>query len=261
MTTCWRRGGRNRDSLLRVNRAQTLGRGETGADRTSFLWAAQDNRLSCTISRKSETQGTQSGVITQQANVKVTLSLHRRSKSVHFTEKTHHSNTASGKQLNMSTLNTLLVTVIFTFKLASIAAAKGITETETIQKFGECTGSLVVLTSAGEEKKFPATKRKTALDAVTVQAEGCGCYYVYKRTNLKSTSEFISPSMGSLSGDTIGFKIRSIERVSCEATAQPTWVVVCIVAGLVLTVAIMAILGIKCYRKYNRVPTEERPNA
>jgi len=158
----------------------------------------------------------------------------------------------------MSTLNTLLVTVIFTFKLASITA---VTETEPITKFGECTGSLVVLTSAGEEKKFPATKRKTALDAVTVQAEGCGCYYVYKRTNLKSTSEFISPSMGSLSGDTIGFKIRSIERVSCEATAQPTWVVVCIVAGLVLTVAIMAVLGIKCYRKYNRVPTEERPNA
>ena len=166
------------------------------------------------------------------------------------------------KQLNMSTLSTLLVTVMITFNLASIAAAKdGFTVPDRNPTFGECTGSLVVLTSAGEEKKFPGTKRKTALDAVTVQAEGCGCYYVYKRTNLKSTSEFISPSMGSLSGDTIGFKIRSIERVSCEATAQPTWVVVCIVAGLVLIVAIMAILGIKCYRKYNRVPTEERPNA
>merc|ERR1711902_403165 len=115
----------------------------------------------------------------------------------------------------------------------------------------------VILTSAGEEKKFPATKSRTALDAVTVQAEGCGCYYVYKRINLKSTSQFISPSMGSLSGDTIGFKIRSIERVSCEATAQPTWMVVCLVAGVVLLVAVLAIVAIKCFRKYNKVPTDE----
>ena len=159
----------------------------------------------------------------------------------------------------MSTLSTLLVTVMITLKLASIAAAKnsGFTVPDPKEKFGKCTGSLVVLTSAGEEKKFPATKRKTALDAVTVQAEGCGCYYVYKRTHLKSTSEFISPSMGSLSGDTIGFKIRSIERVSCEATAQPTWVVVCIVVGLVLLVAIIAIVLIRCYRKFNPVPTED----
>ena len=164
----------------------------------------------------------------------------------------------------MSTLNTLVVTVMIAINLASIAGAKacsGVTCSEDPMTFGECTGSLVVLTSAGTEKKFDATKKRTALDAQTVQAEGCGCYYVYKRTQLKGTSEFISPSMGSVSGDTIGFKIRSIERVSCEATAQPTWVVVCIVAGVVLMVAIIAITGIKCYRKYNRVPTEERPDA
>lgn len=164
----------------------------------------------------------------------------------------------------MSTLNTLLVTVMITFNLASIAGAEacaGVTCSDVPPTFGECTGSLVVLTSAGIEKKFAATKRRTALDAQTVQAEGCGCYYVYQRTKLKGTSEFISPSMGSVSGDTIGFKIRSIERVSCEATAQPTWVVVCIVAGLVLMIAIIAITGIKCYRKYNKVPMEERPDA
>ena len=155
------------------------------------------------------------------------------------------------------------VMMMITFKLASIAGAKacGVTCPDPSSTFGECTGSLVILTSAGTEKKFAATTRKTALNAQTVQAEGCGCYYVYQRTKLKGTSEFISPSIGSVSGDTIGFKIRSIERVSCEATAQPTWVVVCIVAGLVLMIAITAIIGIKCYRKYNRVPTEERPNA
>ena len=164
----------------------------------------------------------------------------------------------------MSKLNmTLLLTVIVTIKLASLAGAKesGLTVPQPLDKFGDCTGSLVVVTSAGEEKKFSASKRKTLLDAQTLRAEGCGCYVVYKRQRNKGSSQFISPSMGSVSGDNIGFKIRSIERVSCEATAQPTWLVVCIVAGVVLLVAILAIVGIKCFRKYNKVPTEERINA
>ena len=158
-------------------------------------------------------------------------------------------------KLNM----TLLVTVMVTIKLASLAGAKGsgLTVTETMDKFGDCTGSLVIVTSAGEEKKFSTSKRKTLLDAQTLRAEGCGCYVVYNRQRNKGTSEFISSSMGTVSGDTIGFKIRSIERVSCEATAQPTWLVVCLVAGVVLLVAVLAIVGIKCFRKYNKVPTEE----
>merc|ERR1711860_348423 len=98
----------------------------------ALLW------LSCTISRNSETQNTQSGVITQRENFKVTLSLHRRSNSVHFTEEIHHSNIALRKQLNMSTLSTLLVTVMITLKLASIAAAKnsGFTVPDPKEKFG-----------------------------------------------------------------------------------------------------------------------------
>ena len=158
---------------------------------------------------------------------------------------------------------TLLVTVMVTIKLASLAGAKGsgITVTQTLDDFGDCTGSLVAVTSAGEEKKFSASKRKTLLDAQTIRAEGCGCYVVYNRHRNRGTSQFVSPSMGTVSGDTIGFKIRSIERVSCEATAQPTWLVVCIVAGVVLLVAVLAIVGIKCFRKYNKVPTEERINA
>ena len=42
------------------------------------------------------------------------------------------------------------------------------------------------------------------------------CYYLYKRPGFKATSRLITPSMGSVTGDTIGFKIRSIERVYCE---------------------------------------------
>ena len=79
-----------------------------------------------------------------------------------------------------------------------------------------CSGSLVAVTSAGVEKKFSVSRRKTLLDVQTLRAEGCGCYVLYNRNMYRGSSQFISSSMGTVTGDTIGFKIRSIERVSCE---------------------------------------------
>ena len=151
-------------------------------------------------------------------------------------------------------LTALLIKLLLSFE---VAAADGVVEAQTFQTFGECTGSLVIVTNAGDEKTFTKSKRRTSIEAKSLEVEGCGCYYVYKQRGFRASSEFIGPSMGVVSGDDIGFRIRSIERVSCEARAQPVWVVVCIVAGLVLLVAIIAIVGIKCYRKYSQIPAED----
>merc|ERR1711915_1086465 len=82
--------------------------------------------------------------------------------------------------------------------------------------FPECTGSLVVETTEGEEKRFRVSKKNTRLRAKTVRVEGCGCFYLYQRPRFRATSRFISPQMKRVSGDNIGFRIRSIEKVSCD---------------------------------------------
>merc|ERR1711915_267468 len=80
-----------------------------------------------------------------------------------------------------------------------------------------CSGSLVVQTHDRGERRFPGTKSVTLLRVKSVHVEGCGCYYVYRRPGHKSTSRLITHSMGSVTSDYIGFKIRSIEKVSCQA--------------------------------------------
>merc|ERR1711915_1087670 len=82
--------------------------------------------------------------------------------------------------------------------------------------FPECMGSLVVETTEGEEKRFTVSKKNTRLRAKTVRVEGCGCFYLYQRPRFRATSRFISPQMKRVSGDNIGFRIRSIEKVSCD---------------------------------------------
>ena len=82
--------------------------------------------------------------------------------------------------------------------------------------FLECTGSLIIETARGEEKRFAVSKQRTNIRAKNIRLEGCGCFHVYKRPGFKASSKFISSRMDKVSGDHIGFKIRSIEKVSCD---------------------------------------------
>ena len=86
----------------------------------------------------------------------------------------------------------------------------------TNRNFLECTGSLIIETARGEEKRFAVSKQRTHIRAKNVRVEGCGCFRVYKRPGFKASSRFISSLMDKVSGDHIGFKIRSIEKVSCD---------------------------------------------
>ena len=67
------------------------------------------------------------------------------------------------------------------------------------------------LTPVRGEKKFHDFKTNTLLQAEIVHIEGCS--YYYKRPGFKATHH---ANMGSVTRDTIGFKIRTIERVHCE---------------------------------------------
>ncbi len=108
----------------------------------------------------------------------------------------------------------LLLTVLLSELALSAASTQMITQPRV--KSSSCSGSLVILTPVRGEKKLHDSKTNTLLQAESVRIEGCGCYYLYKRPGFKATSRLITPSMGSVTGDTIGFKIRSIERVYCE---------------------------------------------
>ena len=86
--------------------------------------------------------------------------------------------------------------------------------------YAKCTGSLIVVTSNGNVTRFSESKKRTALNVSTLKVEGCGCFYLYKRPNFKSSSKLITHHMTrnsqNIKSDYIGFKIRSIEKVSCE---------------------------------------------
>merc|ERR1712157_307778 len=85
----------------------------------------------------------------------------------------------------------------------------------TNRNFLECTGSLIIETPKGEEKRFEMSKRRTLIRAKNVRVEGCGCFHVYKRPGFRATSRLISSNMKKVSGNDIGFRIRSIEKVPC----------------------------------------------
>ena len=132
-------------------------------------------------------------------------------------------------------------------------------------KFAECTGSLLVDGTTDKNRtittrRFAKSKNITGLYANSLKVEGCGCFYLYRKTYFKSTSKLITHHMTrnspNISGDYIGFnKIRSIEKVSCEGIKSDEgsfWTAgVGVVGGVsVLIVIIMATVGIKCYKKY-----------
>lgn len=151
----------------------------------------------------------------------------------------------------------VIVTVLM-IKFSSIKEVNAeVVVTDQKPNYSECSGSLLVVTKKGTEKRFGESQTHATFRATSLEVEGCGCFDLFKRPNFKSTVKRITHNMRNVSGDSIGFTVRSIKRVSCEAYAQPTWVVVCIVVGLVLLVAIIAIVVIRCYRKFNQVPTED----
>jgi len=156
-----------------------------------------------------------------------------------------------------------VLTTVFLINISSIKEVNAdVIEVETKENYAECFGSLLVVTKRGAERRFTETKNSTKFIASSLEVEGCGCFILYRRTNFTNTERLITHHMGSVTGDYIGFTVRSIEKVACdeysEAYAQPDWVVVCIVVGLVILVAIAAIVTIKCYRKFNPVPSEDR---
>ena len=153
----------------------------------------------------------------------------------------------------------LLVLTVFLIKLTCIKEVNAdILLPDENENYAKCSGSLLVVTKRGAEKRFGESKNRATFIAKSLEVEGCGCFDLYKKPNFRSTVKRITHNMRNISGDDIGFTVRSVQKVSCEAYAQPTWVVVCIVVGLVLLVAIIAIVLIRCYRKFNPVPTEDR---
>ena len=159
-------------------------------------------------------------------------------------------------------LKVQLVTILL-IKLVSISfvEADGVIDDEKLPHYAECTASLKVVTTDGREKRFTDSKKVTSLAVKSLEVEGCerdGCFYVYKQKRFQASSVFIAHYTGNVTGDYIGFRIRSVEKVPCENLAQPVWFVICIVAGVFTLLAILAIGGIKCYRKYNPWPVEDR---
>ena len=113
----------------------------------------------------------------------------------------------------------ILVAIIVTVNIVNAQ----VHEADPNINFSKCTGSLAVTTNKKGKKiikKFSESKKNTGLEASSLQVEGCGCFYLYKRSKFKGSSKLISHHMTrhrqNITGDYIGFKIRSIEKVSCE---------------------------------------------
>ena len=136
--------------------------------------------------------------------------------------------------------------------------------------YAECTGSLVVTTNRRgdvSEKRFSESNNRTRLNASSLRVEGCGCFDLYKRPNFKSTSARVTHHMTmDRQNITVDFKIRSIEKVSCEASVKSQEVegwpvgmimIVCIVAAL--TLSLIVVVGFKCYRKYTAPSPSNTP--
>ena len=86
----------------------------------------------------------------------------------------------------------------------------------------KCTGSLVIETKPGKEIRASSSRRNTNLNVRSAHIDGCGCYYVYKRPGFRSSSRLIHPSMGIVHDKYIGFRVKSIEKVSCEIVKYKT---------------------------------------
>ena len=156
--------------------------------------------------------------------------------------------------VSVTSITFLLVTVFLRPKFVNA----DIVLPDANSNYAECKGSLVVTTNRRgdvSEKRFSESNTRTRLNASSLRVEGCGCFDLYKRPNFKSTSARITHHM--TMNITVGFKIRSIEKVSCEASIKsqevegwPVWMImiVCIVAAV--TLSLIVVVGFKCSRKY-----------
>ena len=93
---------------------------------------------------------------------------------------------------------------------------------ETKANYAECFGSLLVVTETGE-LRYRESQTPTRFIANSFEVEGCGCFELYMRRNFKSTSYYISHYMGNISGDNIGFTIRSVKKVPCNEYTKSNW--------------------------------------
>ena len=121
----------------------------------------------------------------------------------------------------------LILTTVVLIKLTrskKVDAHEVIVPSQTKADFAECLGSLLVVTESGElrfgrTKTLPYPKK---LNANSLEVEGCGCFELYNRRNFKGTSFYISHYMGNISGDYVGFTIRSVEKVPCNEYTKST---------------------------------------
>ena len=110
----------------------------------------------------------------------------------------------------------LLVAVFLMMKFVNAGLRVDSMIFEAPEPIAECTGSLVVTTNGnGFTRRFSESNRRTRLSVSSLRVEGCGCFYLYRRSNFRSSSMFVSHASQSISRDSIPFKIRSIEKVSC----------------------------------------------
>ena len=152
----------------------------------------------------------------------------------------------------------LVFATIFMIHLESITEVNAEIVVPITNDHVECSGSLLVITKRKAEKRFADSNDTTLFKASSLQVEGCGCFYLYKNKNFGGYSKVITHHMGNMTGDYIKFLVKSVEKFDCEAYyAQPAWVVVCIVLAIILLVAVIAIIMIRCCRKFNQVPSED----
>ena len=128
--------------------------------------------------------------------------------------------------LSRSSLNMklLVLATVFLIQLASIIEVNAeVFDAETKANYAECLGSLLVVTEREVKIRFNLSRTRTRFKAASLQVEGCGCFDLYKKKNYRGTVWHISHYMGNLSGDNIGFPVKSVKKVPCEEYGQHPW--------------------------------------
>ena len=118
----------------------------------------------------------------------------------------------------------LVFATVFLIQLASIREGNAeVFDAETKANFAECFGSLLVVTEREVKLRIILSRTRTEFNAASLQVEGCGCFDLYKKRNFRGTVWHISHYMGNLSGDQIGFTVKSVKKVPCEEYGRHPW--------------------------------------
>eukprot|EP00092_Neocalanus_flemingeri_P049543 GFUD01056979.1.p1 GENE.GFUD01056979.1~~GFUD01056979.1.p1 ORF type:complete len:153 (+),score=49.75 GFUD01056979.1:15-473(+) len=147
-------------------------------------------------------------------------------------------------------MNTILL-LMFSVQLLSHCLGNLI---DVAAKEGECEGSVTLY--EGSEETVVTEDENVKVTVDKVKLVGCGCFSLHAKKGGRGRSYFLG-RRGEYSGEDIGWsKVRSVRRVECESRAMPVWGVIVIVVGLVVVVAVGAVLGFRKYRQYRTVGTE-----